>query len=182
MEEKNTQYHKTVLVPYGLGHFRFCFMLYIELLHTAAGVLHALDSLLLTFCIYSVWPALSLLLSPPLFFFPSFLLGQVQCRCWWLSIMKRWEEEEEKARCFRSYPGMNYSPSREECLSTLYVCTLLCVSVTTCLNAVTLYLAVSVFISYAEFSLSLADAKWLIVLCMVFGCKVSPVARCDTQQ
>lgn len=68
-------------------------------------------------CFYHTAMFVSLLVS---------LLGQVQCGCWSLSIMKSWEEEESTLLPFSQ--GMNYSPSGEEGLSTLRVCAPSCVS------------------------------------------------------
>lgn len=73
--------------------------------------------LFLWFLFFSLWPCLHLALWLPAAS-PS-LQGKVQCRCWCLSIMKRQEEKEGRARRFISYSEMNYSPSGVQYLCTM---------------------------------------------------------------
>lgn len=192
------QYHKSALAPYGLGHFLFVFCaLYTSALHSCH--ISPCPRAVLYCRLFSL--TISLLASFALF--PASLVGQVQCRCWCLSIMKRWEGGGGEQLLFVLTRGWIIHPV-EKSASPTRVCTILCVSETASLNVVMLYLAVVrvemcfvspwphthsilttlqvIFISHAWFSLSLADAKWLSMLCMLFSCKVHPVARCDMQR
>lgn len=114
--------------------FLLCFMPYTPLLYTAVLFLCVPES-------FSLWPPLSLTLSfsrsgsspPP----PP---GQIQCRCSYLSIMKRGGGEHT---AFVLNRGWIIHPV-EECLSTLRVCvhTFVCVFVSARLNMVLLYIVV----------------------------------------
>lgn len=84
--DENMQYRKTLLVSYGLGPFLFvCVLSFIHLcFYTVAIFLHVPESCFI-FIPFSIFVSRL----PSFALFPLPLLGQVQCRCWCLSIMKR---------------------------------------------------------------------------------------------
>lgn len=155
--------------------------LYSRFISLCPGVILSLTTSLTHSLFLSLW------ITPP----PP---GQVQCRCSYLSIMKRGGGEHT---AFVLNRGWIIHPV-EECLSTLRVCvhTFMCVFVSACLNMVLLYIVVvcmemfflgdfsspqphsSFFFFLLPVCGALADAKCFNVFCKVHP----PVARCDTVQ
>lgn len=127
-------YHKTELVPYGFCHFLFCVLCLIHLCFIQPFYFFVSRShSLFDHLSHSLSFSLALDHPPP----PP---GQVQCRCSYLSIMKRGRGEHT---AFVLNRGWIIHPV-EECLSTLRVCvhTFMCVFVSACLNMVLLYIVV----------------------------------------
>lgn len=178
-------YRKTELVLYGLCHFPFCVLClihlcFIQLLYFFVSWSHSLfDHLSLTH-------SLSLALDHPPH--PPPPPGQVQCRCSYLSIMKRGGGEHT---AFVLNRGWIIHPV-EECLSTLRVCVhtfmskygfalhSCCVYGNGFFGGVFLTTTTQLFFVFFLLPVcdTLADAKWVNVLCKVHP----PVARCDTVQ
>lgn len=127
-------YHKTELVPYGFCHFPFCVLCLIHLCFIQPFYFFVSRShSLFDHLSHSLSFSLALDHPPP----PP---RQVQCRCSYLSIMKRGGGEHT---AFVLNRGWIIHPV-EECLSTLRVCvhTFMCVFVSACLNMVLLYIVV----------------------------------------